>query len=157
MNDQPNLIVHMLEGLNPWKWLIIGVLLLVAEMLTGSLFLLWPAIAAVIVGIIIFLLPLGWEMQLVLFTLVSGLGLVWGEMYLRPRLATNTAADDLNDRSARMIGQRVVAASNFELGQGRVKVADTEWAARIEQGDPNKGDELRIVAVSGASVTVEVV
>ena len=157
MNDQPSLIVHLLDGLNPWKWLIIAMLLLVTEMLTGSLFLLWPAIAAVIVGVVIFLLPLGWEMQLVLFALISGLGLFWGEKYLRPRLAADGAADDLNDRGARMIGQRVSAISNFQLGKGRVKVGDTEWAASIEQGDPKKGDELRIIAVSGASVKVEAV
>ena len=157
MNDQPNILLYMLEGLGPWKWMIIGVLLLVLEMLTGSMFLLWPAIAAVIVGVALFILPIGWEMQLVLFAIVSALGLFWGEKYLRPRLSNDSAADDLNDRSSRMVGTRVSAIGDFKLGKGRVKVDDTEWAASIEAGDPKAGDELRILTVSGASVTVEFV
>lgn len=155
MENQPSALVHILEGMNGWRWMIIGFVLLVVEMLTGSLFLLWPAVAAIFVGLVIFILPLSWEMQLLLFALVSAAGLIWGELYLRPRLKADTAANDLNDRSARMIGQRVLSVSDFHLGQGRVKVGDSEWAAKIEVGDPKAGDELRIIAVSGASVTVE--
>lgn len=154
MRYQANMLLTMLDGVNPWTWLIIGVALLVLEMLTGTLFILWPAIAALIVGIVLFVIPLGWEMQLVLFTLISGAGLFWGEKYLRPRLGGDEPTD-LNDRASRMIGTQVKAVTDFELGRGRVKVADTEWSATIAQGNPKAGDALRILSVSGASVTVE--
>lgn len=156
MNSDQNALIAMLSSMNAWTWLIIGVVVLVAELFTGTLFLLWPAVAALIVGVTIFILPLGWEMQLLLFSILSVIGLFWGEKYLRPRL-NRGAPSDLNDRAQSMIGSRVKAVSNFDTGRGRVKVGDTEWSATIKDGNPKKGDELRIVSVSGASVVVEAV
>ena len=156
MNNDQNALIAMLSGMNAWTWLIIGVVVLVAELFTGTLFLLWPAIAALIVGVIIFILPLGWEMQLLLFAILSTAGLFWGEKYLRPRL-NKDGPTDLNDRATAMTGKRVKAITDFDTGRGRVKVGDTEWAASIETGNPKTGDELRIVSVSGASVVVEAI
>lgn len=156
MDGDANALITLLESMDLWKWLILGIVLLVIEMFTGSLFLLWPAIAAILVGVVKFLVaPLGWEMQLLLFAIITTAGLIWGEKYLRPRLNKNAANDDLNDRAKAMIGSRVQAVSDFKLGRGRVKVGDTEWAATIKDGDPLNGDELRITEVSGASVVVE--
>lgn len=157
MDKDPNALIAMLESMDAWKWLILGVLVLVLELFTGSLFLLWPAIAALIVGVVMFVLPLGWEMQLVLFAIITAIGLFWGEKYLRPRLNKDTAADGLNDRASSMIGSRVKAVTDFDMGKGRVKVGDTEWAAKIADGNPSVGDELKIISVGGASVVVEAV
>lgn len=57
----------MLEQIaaNPqWFWVSLGGLLLAAEMLGASGYLLWSGVSAVIVGVIIWLLPeLSWEWQ----------------------------------------------------------------------------------------------
>lgn len=60
-------------------WLSLGGLLLAAEMLGGNGYLLWSGVAAVITGLTVWLLPLGWEWQGVLFaalTLLAALALV---------------------------------------------------------------------------------
>lgn len=44
-------------------WLSLGGLLLAAEMLGGNGYLLWSGVAAVITGLTVWLLPLGWEWQ----------------------------------------------------------------------------------------------
>ena len=44
-------------------WLSLGGLLLAAEMLGGNGYLLWSGVAAVITGLVVWLLPLGWEWQ----------------------------------------------------------------------------------------------
>ena len=48
-------------------WLSLGGLLLAAEMLGGNGYLLWSGVAAVITGLVVWLLPLGWEWQGVMF------------------------------------------------------------------------------------------
>lgn len=154
MNEQ-NFLIAALSSMGVWQWLILGFLLLVLELFTGTLFILWPAIAALIVGVVLAILPLGWEMQLLLFAIITTAGLIWGEKYLRPRLNKDKGADGLNERGSSMVGQRVKAVSDFDMGRGRVKVGDTEWAATMETGDAKSGQELRIVSVSGASVVVE--
>lgn len=153
--EEQNILIAALASMDVWKWLILGVALLALELFTGTLFILWPAIAAIIVGLVLAVVPLGWEMQLLLFALITTAGLIWGEKYLRPRLNKDKGADGLNERGSSMIGQRVKAVSDFDMGRGRVRVGDTEWAATMAAGDAKAGEELRILEVSGASVKVE--
>lgn len=44
-------------------WLSLGGLLLAAEMLGGNGYLLWSGVAAVITGLVVWLLPLDWAWQ----------------------------------------------------------------------------------------------
>ncbi|WP_051279255.1 NfeD family protein [Hellea balneolensis] len=154
MNNDANLLVQMLESMTGTKWLILGVLLLVLEVITGTTYILWPAVAALIVGVIVFILPLGWEMQFLLFFILSAVLLVAGHKYVRPKMKGGEPSD-LNDRARSMIGMRVKAVADFETGMGRVQVGDTQWRASITDGNPSSGTELRVVSVKGTTLQVE--
>lgn len=154
MNNDGNLLVQMLESMTGIKWLILGVLLLVLEVITGTTYILWPAVAALIVGVIVFILPLGWEMQFLLFFILSAVLLVAGHKYVRPKMKGGEPSD-LNDRARSMIGMRVKAVADFETGMGRVQVGDTQWRASIADGNPASGTELRVVSVKGTTLQVE--
>jgi len=156
MNSDANLLVQMLESMNGTKWLILGVLLLVLEVVTGTTYILWPAVAALIVGIIAFVLPLAWEMQFLLFFILSGILLVVGHKFVRPKMKGGEPSD-LNDRARSMVGMRVKAVADFETGLGRVQVGDTQWRASIVDGNPSAGSELRVVSVKGTTLQVEAV
>lgn len=154
MNSDGNLIVTMLESMTGSKWLVIGVLLLILELVTGTTYILWPAVAAFIVGIVVFILPLGWEMQFLLFTIISIALLVVGHTHIRPRMKGGEPSD-LNDRARSMIGMRVRAVADFDTGQGRVHVGDSQWRASMSHGDAMAGDELEVVSVKGTTLTVK--
>ncbi|WP_017931293.1 NfeD family protein [Robiginitomaculum antarcticum] len=154
MEPATNGLVVMLEGLNAWKWLIFGMLLLIFELFTGSLFILWPALAALIVGMVKFVLPLGWESQLVLFAILTAIGLLIGEKYIRPRLRRDDAADDLNAPGKKMVGRKAVAVTDFIVGEGRVAYGDTQWRARLADGNAVTGDTLVITGIDGATLLV---
>lgn len=60
-------------------WLSLGGLLLAAEMLGGNGYLLWSGVAAVITGLVIWLVPLDWAWQGAMFaalTLLAALAVV---------------------------------------------------------------------------------
>jgi len=154
MNNDANLLVQLLESMNGTKWMILGVLLLVLEVATGTTYILWPAVAALIVGIIAFVLPLAWEMQFLLFFILSGILLVVGHKFVRPKMKGGEPSD-LNDRARSMVGMRVRAVADFDTGLGRVQVGDTQWRASIQDGNPVSGDELRVVSVKGTTLQVE--
>lgn len=156
MNNDANLLVQMLESMSGSKWLILGVLLLVLEVVTGTTYILWPAVAALIVGIIVFILPLAWEMQFLLFFVLSGILLVVGHKFVRPKMQGGEPSD-LNDRARTMVGMRVKAVADFETGLGRVQVGDTQWRASIFEGNPAAGAELRVMSVKGTTLQVEAV
>jgi len=155
MGSDGNMLIAMLESMNGTKWIILGVVLLILEVTTGTTYILWPAIAALIVGVLAFALPFfGWEMQFVLFFLMSTVLLFVGHKYFKPQMKGGEPSD-LNDRARSMVGMRVRAVSDFELGQGRVQVGDTQWRARINDGNPGAGDELQVLSVKGTTLIVE--
>ena len=154
MGSEPNAVIAMLQSMTGTKWIIIGVLLLIAELITGTTYILWPAVAALFVGIVTFVLPLSWEMQFLIFFLASAVLLFWGHKYLRPKMKGGEPSD-LNDRARSMIGTRVKAVADFETGQGRVQLGDSQWRARVEEGTANAGQELRVVRVDGTTLVCE--
>ena len=156
MENDTNLLVQMLESMSGTKWLILGVLLLVLEVVTGTTYILWPAVAALIVGIIAFVLPMAWEMQFLLFFILSGILLVVGHKFVRPKMKGGEPSE-LNDRARSMVGMRVKAVADFDTGMGRVQVGDTQWRASIVDGNPVSGAELRVVSVKGTTLQVEAV
>ncbi len=154
MGEQGSVLLQILESMNATKWIIIGVLLLILEVITGTTYILWPAAAALIVGVVAFILPLSWTMQFLLFFILSAVLLVVGHKYVRPKLDTGIPSD-LNDRAQSMVGMRVKAIADFETGLGRVQVGDTQWRASIADGTAKAGQELRVLSVKGTTLQVE--
>ena len=155
MNAEPNIIIQFLEGMNGARWLMIGFALLILEVLTGTMYMLWIAAAALIVGLIMFVMPvLDWQMQLLLFSILTAILMYVGHTHLRPKMQGGEPSD-LNDRARSMVGMRVKAIANFETGRGRVQVGDTQWRAKMESGDAKAGQELKIVSVTGTTLDVE--
>ncbi len=154
MDDQ-NLLMQFLNSMNGVRWLILGFALLVAEVATGTTYILWVAFSALITGIVTFILPFGWEMQFLLFVLVSIALLYVGQVYVRPKFKGGEPSD-LNERARALEGTEVKAASDFETGIGRVHVGDTQWRARTKSGANVKaGTVLKVLNVDGTTLVVE--
>lgn len=148
-------MVDLLSQLTAWHWLILGVILLGVELLTGSTYILWPAVSALAVGVLLFIGPgLGWELQMLLFFLLSVATLVLGRTHLQ-RLVRGGEPSDLNDPGTAMIGRQVRAVIDFTGTEGRVEMGDTQWSARLDSGTAAKGDLLRVNSVQGATLIVE--
>jgi len=147
-------MIELLESMNGTKWVILGVVLIISEIVTGTTYILWPAIAALIVGFLSLTGLFSWEMQFLLFFLISFVLLFVGHKFVRPQMKGGETSD-LNDRATAMIGTRVRAVTDFELGQGRVQVGDTQWRARIKDGNPAAGQELKVLSVKGTTLMVE--
>lgn len=149
-----NTLIQILSEMGGVHWLILAFGLLVVEVLSGTSYLLWPAAAAFIVALVTFILPIGPEMQFLLFAIITVALLFVGHKYVRPRVHGGEPSD-LNDRARSMIGMRVKAVADFETGVGRVHVGDTQWRASMDEGNAKNGDELRVMSVEGTTLAVE--
>ncbi|MBL4854559.1 MAG: NfeD family protein [Robiginitomaculum sp.] len=154
MGNDPNVLIQFLENVTGVHWLILGFALLVAEIASGTSYILWPAVAALFVGLVKLVIPIDWEMQLVLFALATTALLYIGHKYIRPRVKGGEPSD-LNDRARSMRGMRVKAVADFDTGRGRVHVGDSQWRASMDVGNAKAGDELRVLSVKGTTLTVE--
>ena len=104
-------------------------------------------------GELSFILPMGWPLQFLLFFALSVLLLFLGHKYFRQDLNGDDDSD-LNDRAKSMVDMRVKAVADFETGQGRVQVGDSQWRASMKDGNAASGDELRVVEVKGTTLIV---
>lgn len=154
MATEPNFIVSLLEGVRATHWGLLGLSLVGLELITGTTYILWPAAAALILAVLVFFLPLGWELQFVIFFILSIVLLVAGHRYLRPMLKSGEPSE-VNDPGQTMLGRRVTAFTDFENGHGRVTVGDTQWKASTDAKDPITGDALIITSVAGTTLIVE--
>ena len=146
----------MMDWLNAleahWTWLIIGMLLATAEIIVPGFFLIWFAAAAIITGILSFLLPVTGAAQIGLFAVLALAAVYAGRRWFakNPIVSSDPM---LNDRGARLTGEIVTVVEAIDHGTGRVKVGDSVWSAR--GADAGVGDRVRVTGADGAVLLVE--
>ena len=113
-----------------WFWLSLGLILGAAEMVAPGFFLMWLGLAAIIVGILDYFLPITVAYQVAMFAILSVLTVFAGKKFL-----ADNPIEAITD------------------GQGRVKVGDTVWAARGT--DAATSARVRVTGADGAVLLVE--
>ena len=137
-----------------WHWLVLGLLLAVAELASaGGFYLIFFGLAAIIVGLLAAFDLVGalW-MQLLLFSAISvaGLGL------FRGRLLKSMQPDPQAPGIDRIVGEIAVAAEDLAPGAiGRVELRGTAWSARNDAGvSLSRGTRCRVTNVEGLTLHI---
>lgn len=136
-----------------WIWLALGVILLAVEAALSTEWLLWPAVSAGVVAVVVALgLRLGLPVEVGLFAALT----VASTLLSRRLVQRVNPADepDINDRNARLLGQRARVVEEFVDGRGRVFVSGAEWAAEIEGAGPLVGESVVVEGVDGPTLKV---
>jgi membrane protein implicated in regulation of membrane protease activity len=142
-----------LNSLEPhYAWLAIGLVLAAAEMAMPGVFLIWMAGAALIVGFVAWLVPLGVPLQVVLFALLAIVAVFGGKRYLKAN-PIEPADPMMNHRGDRVMGETVTVTQAIEDGSGRVKLGDSEWIAKGADAQP--GTRMRVAGHDGVVLMVE--
>ena len=75
-----------MNGYQPdfWHWWILALALIIAETLLPGTFFLWMGVSALVLGVLAWLIPtMGWEIQLMLFAVLSLVSIVGWRMWQR--------------------------------------------------------------------------
>ena len=144
-------LITLLTTLGPQHWLVLGLVLLIAEMATGTTYLLWPAVAAFFTALISFLGFTTWLADVGIFAVLVIVLTLFGQPIVK-RWRNAGAANGLNDRAAQLVGVRGVVAS-FANGSGSVKVGDTLWRAVSDEA-LEEGAHVQVVSVDGVTLRV---
>ncbi len=148
----------MLELLNEsllwWHWVVAGLILLAAEMLTGTFLLLGLGMAAVTVGMIDLLADTGFTTELLLWLLFSLVALgVWFRWF-RSRPVSRSGQSDYRLDTP---GTAVEEISPERRGRVRFDtpvLGNSSWPASASDPIP-AGTRVRIVRISGQLIEVE--
>ena len=142
----------------PWHWVVFGIAVMVSEMFLVTFFILWFGAAAVVVGVMLFLIPdLSMTWQILLWTILSSvLALGWFK-YLKPLSIDKTKAGLSKEAITGEVGQVLIVPTEDKRGKLRfpapVLGAD-EWII-ISQDELTIGDRVSVVDVSGNSLIVK--
>ena len=141
-----------LGGLEPhWWWLLGAALLGILEIFLPGIFLIWMAAAAAVTGIAVALVPMPMAIQLILFTLLAAGAVLAGRRYYE-RNPVPSSDPMLNDRTARLVGQKVTVVKAIAHGEGRVRVGDSVWTANGP--DAEEGTTMVVTGAHGTCLDV---
>ena len=145
-------MLEFAQKLQWWHWWIAAAVLAAAETFLPGAIAIWFAAAAVVIGAIQLVLPMPWQLQLVLFGAL-GVAAIFVWRRYRPPEDLGTDQPALNQRGAQYVGQVFELVQGIDGGNGKIRVGDTEWLVR--GGDAPAGVRVRVTGVSGAVLVVE--
>ncbi len=136
-----------------WHWWILALGLIILETLLPGTFFLWMGIAALVLGMLALLIPsMAWEVQLMLFAVLSMIAIVAWRIWQR-RHPVETEQPTLNRRGEQYVGRVFTLEAAIENGFGKVRVGDTLW--RVQGDDAAAGSRVRVVSTDGVVLLVE--
>jgi membrane protein implicated in regulation of membrane protease activity len=144
-------LITFLTSLGPQHWLVFGLILLIAEMASGTTYILWPAVAAFLTALVSLTGATNWVAEVAIFAVLVIALTAFGRPLVK-RWREENNAEGLNERSKTLIGTRGVITV-FANGTGSVKIADTIWRAVSDEA-LTPGQTVVIDSVDGATLKV---
>lgn len=153
------MIVEWFSDFGLWNWFILGAILLAVEILTPGVYLLWLGVAAIITGLLSFLLVNSgiwvWQVQVLAFLLFSIICVLIGRRIFPTTGSEDTDEPLLNQRERQLIGRTARLEEPIREGRGRIRLGDTLW--RVTGPDLAAGTQVRVTDAQGGQLTVEAV
>jgi membrane protein implicated in regulation of membrane protease activity len=150
------MIASIFAELGPWNWMVLGFILLAAEIILPGVFLLWIGIAAILVGAIslqfwgYFFWP--WQVQVLAFLVLAVASAYLGKKIMS---ATESESDQplLNQRGEQLLGRTATLHEPIAEGHGRIRIDDTTW--RVSGPDLPAGTRVKVVSADAGNLVIE--
>ncbi len=140
---------EILDGIEFWHWWVLAALLMAIEVLAPTTVFLWTGISAAAVGVVILVADgIGWQTQVLMFSVLSVVSVFAWRQYARLR---PTVSEDplLNRRAEQCVGRLATLAEPIVDGRGTIDIDGIAWT--VAGADLAAGARVKIV---GADVTV---
>lgn len=107
-----------------------------------------------ITGLVVWLLPVGWEGQGVLFAVLTLVAAWLWWRWLNKRVSEQKPADaHLNQRGQQIVGRRFTLDTTTVNGRGHMRVGDSSWPVVADE-DLAAGTQVEVMAVEGITLRV---
>jgi membrane protein implicated in regulation of membrane protease activity len=145
-------MIEFLTHLQWWHWWIAAAILAAAETFLPGAVAIWFAASAVVVGALVLVAPVPWQLQLLLFGVLGLIAVLLWRRYDRGR----TEVSDqplLNQRAAQYVGREAALSEAIANGRGKIRLGDGYWTVRGPELPA--GARVRVIAADGAVLVVE--
>jgi membrane protein implicated in regulation of membrane protease activity len=147
------LVGNLLTMVGPWGWWIAGLVFAAIEVFAPGTYFLWLGIAALIVGTIALVQDIGWQVQCLLFVILSVASALVGRRFYGQQAPAEGDDQFLNDRSGRQVGRQAVVERSIVNGVGEIRLDDTVW--RVEGPDMPVGTRVKVASARDGRLRVE--
>jgi membrane protein implicated in regulation of membrane protease activity len=145
-------MAEMFSTLGTWNWLIFGFILMALELIAPGVFLFWLGLAALLVGLVSFVLHPSWQSQLLMCAAFAVAAVPLWRRLSRSNREASQSNPYLNRRAAALVGRVFTLEKPIIDGSGTVRVDDTIW--RVAGPDAPAGSRVKVVQADGANLTV---
>jgi len=147
--------MEWLKTLEPWHWWVLAIVLMILEALAPGAAFMWIGVAAGIVGVVFWMVPISWETQFTLFSALSVLSIVGWLVYRQRHPEPQSPLPMLNRRMQRYVGTVLTLDNPIVNGTGQVHMKDTLWT--VHGPDLPAGSKVKVVGDDGPILKVEAV
>ena len=136
-----------------WHWIILGIVLLIMEMFTGTFLLLGLGLAGIMVGVIDVLYPISLNIQLTIWIILSLLSIALWFKYMK-----DNSIEHLGQSNYSLETLGVIEESIRANGRGKVRfdmpvLGNTIWTATAKE-DLSTNSRVKIVEIKGQLIEV---
>jgi membrane protein implicated in regulation of membrane protease activity len=143
--------------IEPWHWLVLAMLLMVAEIVIPSFTIFWFGLGGLIVSALLWIFPdLGLNVQLLIWAISSIVFTALWFLLIGPLIKDKTKAGMAKEAIAGEVGQVIKRPSGQNRGVVRFTtplLGDDEWEF-ICQDAVGLGDRVAVVELSGNTLVV---
>lgn len=137
-----------------WNWWVVAVFLIGIEVFAPGAVFLWMGIAAGVVGFGLLLFPeTTWQIQLLLFAVLSVSSILIWRYFLRDRFTSPVPGRLLNRRGASYVGRSFTLREPIVDGNGLLHVDDSRW--KVQGEDMPAGTKVTVTGIEGTVLHVE--
>jgi membrane protein implicated in regulation of membrane protease activity len=142
---------EFLQHLDWWHWMVLAVLLAAAETLIPGAVIIWFAVSAGIIGLLMVVVDIPWQYQLIGFGLLGLAALLLYRTYRKKNPGT-FEQPNLNQRGLQYVGSELVLIEPIEQGSGKAKLGDGVW--KVSGPELPAGARVRVTGANGTILTV---
>jgi hypothetical protein len=136
-----------------WFWFILAGLLLIGELLSPGVFLMWLAAAAAITGVLDLAFGLSWTAEILVFAAASLLLVLSSWKYVTQGWNPSSDQPYLNQRHGAYVGRVFVLEQPIVNGAGKLRIEDALWD--VDGPDLPKGSRVKVTGINGLRLTAE--
>jgi len=145
-------MTEMFSTPGSWNWLILAAALMALELIVPGVFLFWLGLAALLVGLVSFVVYPSWQAQLLMFAAFAAVAVPAWRQLARGTRQADAANTFLNRRAEALVGRVFTLEKPIVDGAGTLRIDDTVW--RVAGPDTPAGSRVKIVRADGANLTV---
>jgi membrane protein implicated in regulation of membrane protease activity len=142
---------YWLAHLEWWHWMVLSVILAAAETFMPGAFAIWFAASAAVIGLLLLVIPIPWQLQLIGFAVLGMVALIAYRRYLKNH-PEKVEQPNLNQRGVQYIGSELVLIEPIEQGSGKAKLGDGVW--KVSGPELPVGARVRVTGVNGTILLV---